>query len=128
MISSECANRVGPGRLGDVDRVADRRQLAIGARLAIARPGHVEELLLPLSGGVDPTLDDLNAVEIAADRILQRGDKKGRRFAGRSGTEIAAHRHAFAIANGRGVAHLRVLASKSQPPKKRTVMRGPVVA
>ena len=43
--------------------------------------------------------------------------------------QVAAHRNAFRVANGREVGALGVSRGEnSQPPKKRSVMRGPVVA
>ena len=49
-----------------IDTVADRRQLAISTDLAIARPDDVEYLLVLLAGRVEPALDDLDTVEVAA--------------------------------------------------------------
>ena len=67
-----------------VDGVADRRQLAVGARRAVVRPDDVVDLLLARAGGVEPALDDLDAVEVAAERVLQRRDEEGRRLARRA--------------------------------------------
>ena len=58
-------------RLREIDRVADWGELAAGFALAVAGPQNVEDLLVRLPRGVDPALDDLNTVEIGADRIFQ---------------------------------------------------------
>ncbi len=114
---------------GDVDGVADRRQLAVRAGLAVAAPGDVVDLFLRLAVLVQPALDDLDAVEVAAVRILQRRDQEGRRLACRRLAQVAAHRHALGVAQRRPAgASAASSAVKSQPPKKRTIMRGPVVA
>src|SRR5436305_835527 len=81
-------DRVGPRRILDVNGGPYRWQLAIGTQLAVAGPDHVINLLLDLTLCVEPTLDDLVAVEIGADRILQRGDKEGRRLAGSGGGKV----------------------------------------
>ena len=83
----------------DIHGIADRRQLAVRdlAPLRVA-PDHVEDLFLRLAGLVDPTLDDLDAIEVAVYRILQRGDQERRRLAGRRCCKVAAHRHAFRVA------------------------------
>ena len=44
-----------------------------------------------LAGCIEPSLDDLVAVEIGADRILQRRDEESRRLAAGRGTDVAAH-------------------------------------
>ena len=38
VISSECANAIGPGGIGDIHRVSYGRQLPVGARLAVTGP------------------------------------------------------------------------------------------
>ena len=50
-----------------------RRELAVRAGLAVAAPGDVVDLLLQVALRVQPAFDDLDAVEIGADRIFQRG-------------------------------------------------------
>ncbi len=47
---------------------------------------------------IQPALDDLDAIEIAADRVAQGIDHKAwRRLALRSRRKVAAHRHAFLV-------------------------------
>ncbi|MCH6548035.1 MAG: alpha/beta hydrolase [Gemmatimonadetes bacterium] len=77
--------RVRPRRVLDIDRVADRRQLAVRARPAVARPGHVVDLLVRLTRSVHPSLHDLDAVEIAAVWVFECGDEEARGLAGGSG-------------------------------------------
>ena len=58
--------------LFDVDRVSDRRHDPgpfVG--LAVTRPGDVEDFLEALTA-LGPALDDLDAIEIAGGRILDR--------------------------------------------------------
>ncbi len=50
-------------------------------RLAIAAPDDVVDLLVQFALRIEPALDDLDAVEIGADRVLQRGDEERRRLA-----------------------------------------------
>jgi hypothetical protein len=71
----------GPSGVGDIDRVAHRRQLAVRTGLAIAGPHHVVDLFLQRALGVHPALDDLDAIEVAAFRVLHRGDEERRRLA-----------------------------------------------
>ena len=52
--------------------------LTVRARLAVARPGDVVDLLVHLARAVDPALHDLVAVEIGPDRILECGDEESR--------------------------------------------------
>src|SRR6185369_158509 len=49
---------------------------------------------------VEPPLNDLVAVEVGAERILERGDKEGWRLTGSGGGKVASHRYAL------GVTHL----------------------
>ena len=94
------------------------------------RPGHVVDLFLQLALRVEPALDDLDAVEVGADRVLQRGDQEGRRLARRA-PRAGRRPSARPWRSRRRAGHAgraRPPASKSQPPKKRTTMRGPVVA
>ena len=122
------ADRIRPVGVGDIDGVADRRQLAVGVRLAVAGPRDVIDLLMRLAVGVHPALDDLDAVEIGADRIAQRIDHEARRLRTLGhGPQVAAHRYALFISHDRRHAGIAVLVGKSQPPNKRTIMRGPVV-
>ena len=103
--------------------------LPSGARFAVAAPDHVVDLLVGFALGIQPALDDLDAVEVGADRVLQRRNEERRRLACRRVAQVAAHRHALFVAGNGGDSGLRhPLGSKSQPPKKRTTMRGPVVA
>jgi hypothetical protein len=57
---------------------------------------------------VDPALDDLDAVEIAAERVLERGDQEGRGSARWRAMQIAAHRHALAVADLSRGARVRI--------------------
>src|SRR5207244_9910259 len=71
----------------------------VDARTVVAA-GHVEHLLVRLPAPVDPSLDDLDALErrarlAVAARVLQREDGE----AGRAGVaELAAHRDAVPVA------------------------------
>ena len=75
---------------------------------------------MELAPGVEPSLDDLHAIQIGADGIAQGVEHEGRCLGavGRIG-EVAAHGDAL---------FRRSSSVKSQPPKKRTIIRGPVVA
>ena len=48
-------------------------------RLASLRPGHIIDLLVGLAFGVQPALDDLDAVQVGADGVAQGVDHEGRR-------------------------------------------------
>ena len=63
-------------------------------------PDHADvvHLFLACAACVDPTLDDLNAVEVAPFRILHRRHQEGRNLARLCGRQVATHRHALAIA------------------------------
>src|ERR1700730_10629729 len=105
------ADRIGPGGARHVDRIADRRQLAlrIGLALLSVTPGYVVDLLLQSSAFVLPALDDLDAVEIGADRILQCGHQEAWRLARWRRGKIATHRYAAAIADGSRITGLRIV-------------------
>ena len=66
------ADGIGPARVCHIHCAADGRQLAVAAGLAVAGPGDVVDLFVEPALGVEPALDDLVAVEIGSDRILQR--------------------------------------------------------
>jgi len=79
------------GRL-DIHRIAHRWHFAgLGIGLAIVRQGDVIDLFLRVAVLV-PALDDLHPVQVAAIRILERPDGKGRRLVpGRHPGQVAAH-------------------------------------
>jgi len=63
----------------DVHGVADRRLAAtVASDLAVVRDGDVVDPLFELSGSGPPALADLDAIEVGADRILERRDEGGR--------------------------------------------------
>jgi len=108
-----------------VHRVAYRRNLAVGVRLAVAGPGHVINMLLRVALGVDPSLDDLHTVEVGTGRILGGVDQQPRRAIARRGGEIRAHGHALAVADGgnvvgAGVAIIEVEAGEHAQADART--------
>src|SRR5262245_10109721 len=107
------ADRIGPGRIRHVYGAADRGHLpGLRIGLALARPGDVVDLLLQRAALVEPALDDLVAIEVRADRVLERGDEEGRCLAlGRRG-EVAPHRHALGVADARRIAVLSVAGSE----------------
>jgi hypothetical protein len=74
-------DRIGPGGIRDIDGVTNRRQLAVRTRLAHARPRDIVGLLLHLAIRIDPAFDDLVAIQVRANRILQCRDKEGRGLA-----------------------------------------------
>ncbi len=73
-------DRVGPGRFGDVNRVVDRRLLAVRTRFAVSGPDHVVDFLVCLFVCVEPALNDLDSVEIFTVGILGHRDQERRRF------------------------------------------------
>src|ERR1700704_4634824 len=108
------ADRIGPVGVRYIDRTADRRQLTLRVGLALlsVTPGHVVDLLLQRAALVLPALDDLDAVEIGADRILQRGHQETWRLALWRGGKVAAHRHTASIADGSGAPGLRIVGAE----------------
>src|SRR5262245_21662164 len=103
------ADRIGPGRIRHVYGTADRGHLpGLRIGLALARPGDVVDLLLQRAALVEPALDDLVAIEVRADRVLERGDEEGRCLALRRIGKVAAHGHALRVANLRRQAVVRV--------------------
>jgi hypothetical protein len=88
---------VAVARIGDVDRAADRWDLAGKVRLAVIHPRDVENLLEALAA-LGPTFHDLDAVEIARCRVLDRPHREGwRPLVLRHWLEIAPHGHALRI-------------------------------
>ena len=67
-----CADGVGPGGIGHAHRVAHRGQLAVfsGAAIVGVAPDNVVDLFMGLALFIQPALDDLDAVEIAAPGVL----------------------------------------------------------
>src|SRR6476619_8322724 len=102
------ADRVRPDRVLDVHGVTHRRQLAVRARLALATPDYVIDLLLSIALGVQPTLHDLYPVKIGANGIPQRCDQEGRSLPRRRTAQVAAHGHALGVPNHSGAAGLRI--------------------
>ena len=49
---------------------------------------------------IEPALDDLDPVEVAAVGVLHRRDQEARRLADRCARQVAAHRHTLGIAGG----------------------------
>src|SRR6185369_8545708 len=94
---------VGPGSVFNVHCVADGWQLAARARLALIRvtPDDVIDLLVNFAPGIEPSFDDLDAIEIRANGIFQRGDEECRRLAGGSVAQITPHGNALGVADGR---------------------------
>src|SRR5687767_15097704 len=78
------------------------------AVLAAVGPDHVIHLLLQFTLAIHPALDDLDAVEVSADRVLERCHKEGRRPARRGLAEVAAHGHALVVAHPGWKTGLRV--------------------
>src|SRR6185369_8406977 len=101
---------VGPGSVFNVHCVADGWQLAVRARLALIRvtPNDVIDLLMNFAPGIEPSFDDLDAIEIRANWIFQCGDEECRGLAGGSVSQITAHGNALGVADGGGHAVGRV--------------------
>src|SRR4029434_9382189 len=96
------ADGVGPRCGGEVHGVPNRGQLAVDdpAPVLVA-PDHVVDLLLRLAVPAQTSLDDLDAIEVAAESVFERGDEERRRLAGRRSGKIAAHRHTLRVAGHR---------------------------
>jgi len=62
------------------------------------QPGHIIDLLVSFAATVEPAFDDLNSIEVCADRIPQSIDHEGRRLACWCRRQITAHGHAFLVA------------------------------
>src|SRR4029434_8957044 len=71
-------------------------------------PDDVIDLLVNFALGIEPSFDDLDAIEIRANGIFQRGDEECRGLAGRSVAQITAHGNALGVADGGGHAVARV--------------------
>ena len=59
--------------------------------------------------GIEPTLDDLHAVEVCAINVSQRADQESWSFTFRCSGEVAAHRHSFLVTVFGKVVPLRVI-------------------
>jgi hypothetical protein len=94
--------------LATVHGVADRGELPVPAGLPVARPGDIVDLLVGLPFGAQPALEDLVAVRVRDDGILQRCDQERRR-PGRPPVGIVLAR--FEIEGGRTMRLLLPLSS-----------------
>lgn len=116
---------VGAGR--QVDRVADRRRVALGVVLAPAGERHVVDLLA-IAPVVEPDLDHLHAVEVGAVGILGGLQDEARRLgAGGLGRQVGSHRHAGGVGPGdpvRPAGHRRREAPAAEHPKPHPRARG----
>ena len=54
---------------------------AVCVDLPVAGDGHIPDLFVRLALGVEPALDDLDAVEVRAVDVPQRADQESRRLA-----------------------------------------------
>ena len=90
------ADGVCPVRGFQVNCVADRCfAAAVLAYLAAVRNSYIINVLLGLAFFIQPSLDDLHAVEICADGVTQGIDHEGRRLAFGRLAQISAHGYAL---------------------------------
>src|SRR5437899_1182830 len=74
------ADGVGPRCDGDVDGVPHRGELAIDdPATVLVAPDLVVDLLLRLAVLAQPSLDDLDAIEVATEPVFESGDEERRR-------------------------------------------------
>src|SRR5208337_5583293 len=71
-------------------------QLAVGARFSVIGPNHIEDLILGLALGVDPALDDLDAVNVGTVGFLDCPDGEARCSLARS-LQSSAHGHTLRV-------------------------------
>jgi len=85
---------------GQILAIAHNGNLSNGIMfpLVCIPPSHIVNLFVTLALVIEPALDDLDAIQIAGERILQRTDEKRWRFAGWRRTQVASHRNAFEVA------------------------------
>ena len=82
----------------NIDGVAHRSVTAVlCVDGAIVRAGDVVDLLVELSLGIEPALDDLHAVEIGTIRVTQSADHQTRGLALGRVTQVAAHGHPVTV-------------------------------
>ncbi len=92
-----------------VNGIADRRfAAAIFSDFASTGDRHIVDPFMPLALLVDPTFDDLDAVQIARPWVLQGTNHKHWGLLACGGLfrrlrKIPAHRHPTAVANGHGI-------------------------
>ena len=121
------ADAVAVIALADVEGVANRRQLAgFRIRLALAAPGNIVDLLVLAAVHVEPALDNLDAIEVAALRVLARHDHE-RRGPGSCGLRSPPIGTPSAWPSLTNEGFARSAAPKFHPPKNRTLIIVPDV-
>jgi len=68
----------GPRGVLHIDRTPNRRNFAVAARRAVTTPGDIVYLFLRLPVGAQPAFYDLDAIDVGANGILERGHQKRR--------------------------------------------------
>jgi len=78
VISSRIADDVRPGGIVYIHRAADRRELAFGVGLAFVDffPDDIVDLFRGIPLGIEPTLYDLNPIQVAPIRSFSVATRK----------------------------------------------------
>ena len=71
-------NGIRPVRRYNIDGIANRWQLSVSTKCTVIGPRYVVHLLAQFTLGIHPSLDDLDAVQIGANRVAQRNDHEAR--------------------------------------------------